>query len=179
MGQWVPEEHIVKVLEAVRDCPQHVFFLLTKNAPRLLKFRWRLPRNLWVGVSAPPTWMNGQRLEYHQQFAMMARALQVLSKLPSPVRWISLEPLTFDVSEFWLRQNSRYPEPWRAKPMLEWIVIGAASSGRVNHQPDSGHVEWMLEVADRWDVPVFMKHNLDWEPRRTEFPAWPVEGVRA
>src|SRR5258708_28712194 len=36
MGHWVPAEHIEQVLDICRRADQHIFQLLTKNAPRLL-----------------------------------------------------------------------------------------------------------------------------------------------
>lgn len=55
MGAWVPDEQIEDVLDICRRASWHQFQLLTKNAPRLLKFNGRIPSNVWVGVSAPPS----------------------------------------------------------------------------------------------------------------------------
>jgi protein gp37 len=51
----VPADHVHAVLDAVRGAPHHAYQSLTKAAPQLLKYAERLPPNLWVGVSSPPT----------------------------------------------------------------------------------------------------------------------------
>jgi protein gp37 len=163
MGHWVPDEHVEQVLNVCRDTPQHVYFLLTKNAPRLLRFDF--PRNVWVGVSMPPDSFMGRELTQDQQERMLVRALMVLSELPDMlVRWVSFEPLSWDVSGIVAEMRSP----------LEWAVIGAASSGPRYFQPDPGNVRRLLGVLDGYDVPVFFKGNLREneaaEPWREEFP---------
>jgi hypothetical protein len=73
------------LLDVVRRADWHHFQLLTKNAPRLLKFKDELPSNLWVGVSMPPTFMFGNRLRDSQQNAMFAKSLDVLAELEDKV----------------------------------------------------------------------------------------------
>jgi protein gp37 len=85
MGHWVPDEQIRAVFDVVRRADWHHFQLLTKNAPRLLKFKDELPSNLWVGVSMPPTFMFGNRLRDSQQNAMFAKSLDVLAELEDKV----------------------------------------------------------------------------------------------
>lgn len=160
MGHWVPEEQIRAVLDVVRDTPRHVYFLLTKNAPRLLKFQDELPPNLWVGVSMPPTSMWGKRLTWDQQYLLFKHAMDVLDALEgkAAIRWVSFEPLSRDVGR------------WLIRPPFEWAVIGAASSGRVTYQPEPEWVAGLLAKLDRYGVPVFFKGNLEWQPHREEFP---------
>lgn len=162
MGHWVPNEQIEAVLDTCRKAPQHTFQLLTKNAPRLLQFTF--PPNVWVGVSMPPTEMFGKPLTFHQQEHYMRRALDVLGKVDVPVRWMSFEPLSWDVSEI----VARYSES-----NLAWAVIGAASNGRTLYQPKAQWVTNLHRVLDRRGVPIFHKGNLNWQPHREEFPDSP------
>ena len=60
MGAGVKDEWIRAVIATMRNCPQHIFQVLTKSAPRLLKFDW--PENVWLGASSPPSFMNGREL---------------------------------------------------------------------------------------------------------------------
>lgn len=167
MGHWIPAEQIEAVLEVCRNTPQHTFQLLTKNAARLLQFQF--PANVWVGVSMSPTEMNGRRLEFHQQEAYMRRALDVLGNIDAPVRWMSFEPLSWDVSEI----VARYSES-----NLVWAVIGAASNGAKLYQPERRWVVNLHRVLDVRGVAVFHKGNLEWEPRREEFPVVQPEQMR-
>jgi len=163
MGAWVPVEDIEQVLQVVQSCYWHDFQLLTKNPKRLLKFANQLPENLWIGVSMPPSHMNGRALVYNQQARYMGNVMDVFHKLTHEgnkpnVLWMSLEPLSFDVA------------PHIRFDLIDWLVIGAASNGQKKYQPDAGYVRNVLDLANEHHVPVFFKGNLDWQPRREEMP---------
>lgn len=159
----VSDDEIRQVIGQMQEAGQHTFMTLTKNAPRLLKFKneIRATQNLWVGVSAPPSFMFGQRLSLIQQVKMIDRQMKVLSELETAIAWMSAEPLSCNIRPF-LYHNAR----------LDWVVIGAASNGRKTYQPKP---EWVTELhtwADERGVPVFHKGNLaenGWT-RREDFP---------
>ncbi len=156
MGHWVPDDQIEEVLAICRQAPWHTFQLLTKNAPRLLKFDF--PDNVWVGVSAPPSIMFGRPLSMAQQSRMLIRMVEVLRQVSVPVRWMSIEPLSFDIA------------PLLVDSPLQWAVIGAATNGSKAYQPKQEWVENVLRVLDSQDTKVFFKGNLIWQPWREEFP---------
>lgn len=165
-GHWVPEQHIEDVLLAVHSAPRHTFQLLTKNAVRTKKFD--MPPNAWVGASSPPDFMWGRRLSRHQQNKMLSRTLTSLQQVSVPVRWMSFEPLSWDVSHI-----------VRAYPgVLQWAVIGAASNGRKTYAPNERHVVRLVAELDAQGIPVFFKGNLEslpWASKhwREEFPTNP------
>jgi protein gp37 len=167
MGTQVPSEQIEQVLDVCRQTPWHTFQLLTKNAPRLLEFQF--PANVWVGVSAPPTEMYGNALDERQQIAMVWRQLDILRKVSVPVRWMSIEPLSWDIGDAWGAWLGTKGGPLP----LEWVVIGAATNGRKTFQPEREWLDWVQAWAWRENVPVFYKGNLDEslvEEWREEFP---------
>lgn len=161
MGHWVSEEQINAVLDVCRRAYWHTFQLLTKNAPRLEKFDY--PSNVWVGVSAPPSFFMGKRLDENQQARMIARqlaALQVAKARGATVRWMSIEPLSFDIAEHLFQDD------------LDWAVIGAATNGAKVYQPEP---QWVRNVCMALaGVPIFYKGNLAGNkaayPWREEFP---------
>lgn len=157
MGRDVPDAWIKSVIDTMMFSPQHIFFVLTKNPPRLKDFAW--PCNAWVGVSAPPTFMFGRELNQSQQERWYDVALGVLADIHVPVRWTSIEPLSWDCSEILVEHRDH----------LEWAVIGAASNGLQRHLPD----RWVLRnVLDALEgIPVFFKGNL----RGMGFPEWREE----
>lgn len=163
MGAWVPESQIEAVLETCREAHWHTFQLLTKNAPRLLKFN--IPSNVWVGASSPPDFFLGKRLDLNQQERMLRRILDTLAQVDAPVRWMSVEPLSWDVAPI----MAEYPA-------LQWAVIGAATNGPKVYQPNPEHVERLLTVFDRQQTPVFFKGNLWGNPAakvwREYFPGY-------
>lgn len=156
MGSWVPDYQISQVIDVCRGAHWHTFQLLTKNAPRLLKFSF--PSNVWVGASVPPTFYMGKRLSPSQQLRMLERTLKILKGVDVPVRWMSIEPLSFDIA------------PYMKDCGLQWIVIGAASNGRKYYQPKAEWVQNLLDTLDAQNIPVFFKGNLDWLPWRESFP---------
>lgn len=164
MGAWVPDDQVEQVLAICRRASWHSFQLLTKNAPRLLQFEF--PPNVWVGVSAPPTFMFGRKLSLEQQRRMVARQIEILRQVNVPVRWMSIEPLSFDIA------------PLLSHAPLEWAVIGAATNGPRTYQPEPEWVQHVLDVLDAQGTKVFFKGNLDWEPWREAFPEV-TEGVFA
>jgi protein gp37 len=156
MGHWIPEEQVEQVLDICRQAPHHTFQLLTKNAPRLKRFKF--PSNVWVGVSAPPTTFMGKRLSFAQQQRMVKTLLDVLHDVNVPVRWMSIEPLSFDIAPLLIDSD------------LQWAVIGAATNGTKAYQPEPGWVRNLLDVLKQQHTSVFFKGNLIWKPWQEEFP---------
>ena len=156
MGHWVPDEQVRQVLDVCRQARWHTFQLLTKNAPKLKQFEF--PDNIWVGVSAPPSIMFGKRLSEAQQSRMLKTMLEVLQHVNVPVRWMSIEPLSFDIASLLEGSN------------LKWAVIGAATNGARAYQPRPEWVRNVLEVLDKQGTKVFFKGNLKWTPWREDFP---------
>lgn len=148
MGHWVPHTEVEQVLDVCRRTPQHIYFLLTKNAPRLQKFEF--PDNVWVGVSSPPDVMFNRPLTTPQKLNMLQRSLIMLSQVKAAVRWVSFEPLSWDVSDVVTSAGFR----------LDWSVIGAASNGRLLYPPAAEHVQRLLAVLDGMGTKVFFKGNM-------------------
>jgi len=99
------------------------------------------PENAWTGVTIN-SFEDGQKAE---------RMIDVLA----PIRFVSAEPLLAPIHNTSLRD-------------IDWLIIGAQTSpGR---QPEDRWIEWLLAGADYFGFPVFMKSNLDYEPKRREFP---------
>ncbi len=165
MGRQVPTEQIEAVIGTCVAARRHTFQLLTKNAPRLTQFAF--PNNVWLGVSAP--FMFDHELTLDQQRSMVFKQLDVLSSFPRHVRWMSVEPLSFDIAdvfEHWIRSRehaSLFP--------LQWVVIGAATNGGKVYQPERAWVQRLLDLCDARGIKVFFKGNLEWSPWREEFPA--------
>jgi protein gp37 len=89
---------------------------------------------------------------------MVSRQLEILNTVDVPVRWMSIEPLSFDIAP--LLKNSN----------LQWAVVGAATNGRLTYQPEPEWVQNVLDVLDAQGTKVFFKGNLQWHEWREEFP---------
>lgn len=160
-GAWVPREQVIEVLATMQAANWHTFQSLTKAAPNMLKYNEWLPDNLWAGASVPPTFFKGHELTSAQQAKMLHRTMEVLSEIRTPVRWLSIEPLSWNISGI-----------LEAHPgAIQWAVIGAASNGKRKYQPKAEWVDDVLNVLDSQGVKVFFKGNLQWHVWREEFPA--------
>jgi len=165
MGHWVPSEQIEQVLDVCRKASWHQFQLLTKNAPRLREFDF--PANIWVGVSAPPTSMFGKPLTFYKQKRMVETMITILSEISVPIKWMSIEPLSFDIA------------PLLSNSSLQWAVVGAATNGMRTYQPKPEWIANVLDVLGKQNTHIFFKGNLDWSPWHEEFPSFSIDQNKA
>lgn len=146
LGNNVKAEHINMVIHCMNRTPQHIYFVLTKNPRRLLEFEF--PQNALVGLSAPPTFMYGKELTPDQQQTWFKKGTEWLASCSAKNVWLSLEPLSIDVSETIRSIRDR----------ICWAVIGAGSDYSKKYQPSQ---EVLTKTWDALDCPVFFKGNLD------------------
>ena len=159
-GHWVPQEQIQAVLDVTQEAHWHTFQTLSKFPIRLPSFG-RFPDNVWVGVSLPAGHLMSE--------TGGARALQAylrhMKNIDAKVRFMSIEPLWFDVApvfEKWLEAEGELP--------FEWAIIGAASNGSRVFQPAEEWTSSLIKLLDDADLPIFFKGNLDWDDWRDVFP---------
>ena len=145
----VNPDWVNQVLDICRETPQHIYMVLTKFSPNLLKYSF--PPNVWVGVSSSPDIFMGKEMDDNRKRKFMDRALSVLSQIDVPVRWISLEPLNADYSEDLRRHEGA----------ISWATVGAASNGRKKYPPSLVNFESTLAELDRQGVSVFYKGNMN------------------
>ena len=159
-GHWVPQEQIEQVLDVMQQAHWHTFQTLSKYAIRLPEFN-PYPRNVWVGVSLPA----GHLMKPEGGARALKVYLRHMEKVQASVRYMSIEPLWFDVApifEAWLAENDRLP--------FEWAFIGAATNGRRVFQPEPMWTQALIDMLDAQEIPIFFKGNLDWSDWREEFP---------
>lgn len=164
-GNWVDGEHIEAVLNVCRNTPQHTYFTLTKNPKRLTLFN--LPDNVWAGCSLPGGPLRPDRDPHYDMWVN----LTYMSDVAATVRWVSLEPLWFDVAEtfrLWIEHGLPLP--------FDWMVIGAGSKGKKLYQPEEKWVDRLVNFGARHSIPIFMKDNLEWWKRQEQFPDVSVGG---
>lgn len=131
-GGWLPEEKIKDVLRVTLKFPEHTYIFLTKNPNRYTSFCFN--KNCWIGVTID--------CKSHLQ-----KLYPLTNKTEAPVRFISFEPLL---------------EPMGAIDLLgiNWIIVGALTGHGNKYQPKREWIESIIEQADFYNIPVFMKNNL-------------------
>jgi protein gp37 len=134
-GPWLPKQWTQEVMDAVKACPQHRFYLLTKQPQELAKWS-PFPPNAWVGVSAWDFWSYENACHY-------------LQGVEATVKYISLEPLL----------DWKVGEPTFYKVGgISWLIIGAQTKPSV---PVPGEwVDDIIPAAHEAGVAVFLKNSL-------------------
>jgi protein gp37 len=101
-GNWVPQEWIVKVINAIKQSPSSNFLFLTKNPKRYMEFLDLYPENVVLGAT----------IETNRDYPVSKAPATVerygfMKKLPFKNRIISIEPIMdFDLETFvnWVKE---------------------------------------------------------------------------
>jgi protein gp37 len=127
----VPCDFLVKVFDTMKRAKWHTFQILTKRPDRLLRMSPYLPwpENVWMGVSV--------------ETQKYTNRIRDLIKVPSAVRFLSLEPLLGPISRLPLRG-------------IDWVIVGGESGPRARPMER----EWVTQIERRcreMNVPFFFK----------------------
>lgn len=132
-----------KVLNKIKEYPQHKFLFLTKSPEVYIKYCFS--DNCWLGYTSDNgdiyTDKNWQPYPY--------------------LRFVSFEPLLI---------TPNYRILLNDLPTVDWIIIGAQTNPY--KPPKKEWIEIILDVAEKFKIPVFMKHNLKkiWPDLIQKFP---------
>jgi len=141
-GDWVPQEWQERIFNVIKSCPQHRFYLLTKQPQNLIKFS-PFPDNCWAGVTA-----TDQETMYW--------AIYYLQQIKAKIKYLSIEPL--------LQWKS--PREWLTNPLSDYLKYGdirQVITGAQTKPYKPPKIEWVKEIveaADEAGIPVFLKDNL-------------------
>jgi protein gp37 len=118
----VPLEYIQRVFDTMRDCPHHVFQILTKRSQRLTDLAPQLEwhENVWMGVSVE----DGE----------VTKRIDDLRKVPAAVRFLSCEPLIGPLDAMNLDG-------------IHWVIVGGESGPR--SRPIK--TEWVKSIREQCD----------------------------
>ena len=150
-GDWVPQEWIDQVLDAVRNAPEWNFIFLTKNPKRYIGIEW--PENAWVGTTVDTQ----ERVE---------AAVDAFSQIEANVKFLSCEPL----KEHLQFNSEEYNIKGEWLSVFNWVIIGGQSetSGMSADQPEWEWVESLHNQARNAGCAIYWKPNLTVKPK--EYP---------
>jgi len=151
---------IVVLAKSVGSCPQHKFFILTKQPQNIVRFLkntdfWDIfakAENLWTGIS-----ITSQADEW-----MIRELLRIPGK-----HWVSIEPFLsgpIDLRGYLTRPQWGKPNKHNMMPLeivgrndlIQWIIIGSHNRPKLHPCPH----EWMISVVEQCraaGVPVWVK----------------------
>jgi protein gp37 len=137
-GEWVPDEMIFDLFDAMADAPMQTFQILTKRPKRLSLCDDWLD---WVGLSALP-----QNAEDQKRFD--TRLIHLI-RSNVRVRFLSIEPLLGPI-------NLLQPDDSIAHGLIHWVIIGGESGP--NARPMKLEwVEYILRQCETANIPAFVK----------------------
>lgn len=127
----LPFEYVQRVFKIMNRCPQHMFQLLTKRSDILREYAPLLSwsSNIWMGVTVESDKVSGR--------------IDDLSKVPSSVRFLSLEPLLTALPDLNLT-------------CIDWVIVGGESGSGARPMKKA----WVLDIKEQCDfqqVPFFFK----------------------
>lgn len=131
----VPFEFVDKVMQTIKECPQHTFQILTKRSSRMFYYFFLeqnpIPQNVWLGVTV-------ESIIYGN-----LKRLHALKTIQAPVRFLSCEPLLSDLGTLDLSG-------------INWVIVGGESGNQARPMKK----EWVLNIkrqCDEQGVPFFFK----------------------
>ena len=136
-GIGIPESWTQCVLETIKVCPEHRFYLLTKQPQNLIKWS-PFPDNCWVGVSATDN-----------EMAFNASCNLIL--VEARIKYISFEPLLGRIGPAVLDLLTK---------QIKWVIIGAQTPHSIKTAPKWEWIKEIIEACDKSSIPVFLKNNL-------------------
>lgn len=151
MGEWVPTKWISRVIDTIRDAPQHVFQLLTKNPARYTEFKW--PPNVWFGTSIDGTGDSMERLAVMRDVEL---------NWGDAVRYVSFEPLLAEITK----------DPRFDLEGIDWVILGAMTGPRAQ-KTEPWWIVPIIDAANQARIPLFLKDNIKMScyRKRQEFPS--------
>ena len=136
-----------QIVKVIKDNPQHVFQFLYHYSPH----RGLFPSNCWLGLTVTSYLDANIALKFSKTYI-------------DNIKFISFEPLLDD---------PKIPD--EVFENIDWMILGAETGNRKGKIKP--HIEWierLLNAADRFHLPVYMKDNLNQYRRllklRKEFP---------
>jgi protein gp37 len=127
----IPFDYLTEVFNVMAKAHWHIFQVLTKRSERLAMIASQLkwPANVWMGVSVET-----------QQYT---HRISHLRKVPSAIRFLSIEPLLGPITTLDLTQ-------------IDWVIVGGESGPRARPL----NIDWVRSIRDRClnaGVPFFFK----------------------
>jgi len=130
---WKPE-WIERVLDKIREHPQHTFMFLTQDNDIYADYEF--PENCWLGYTVPT------------DYDYMDKSLYAYCDYPK--MFFSIEPILSEINFI--------KDHW-----IKWVIIGAETGGRSRREkviPKRKWIENIVEVCRDQKTPVFLKGSL-------------------
>ena len=127
----IPVEYREQIFDVMRDCPQHIFQVLTKRPRGAARYAGEWTQNIWQGTSVE------NRATLHR--------INSLRECGAKVRFLSLEPLLEDLGELNLDG-------------IHWVIVGGESGKGFRPMPHEWARSLRDQCVEK-GVPFFFKQS--------------------
>lgn len=132
---------IQKVIEKVKQYPQHIFQFLSKNPLAYLDYEF--PQNCWLGLTIIRT----PKYPEPDRWSFIEFKRNNLNNL----KFVCFEPLLEDID------LSHYLD----LTAISWVIVGAETGNRKDKIiPDKKWLLYIIKYCDLHKIPIFIKDNL-------------------
>lgn len=116
----VPFEFVDKIIDIIKQTPQHNYQILTKRAKRMNKyFEGKIiPQNIWLGVTV--------------DVSASKTRIDSIRNLNASIKFLSCEPLLEDLGELNLEK-------------IDWVIVGGESGSKARPMKE----EWVLSIKEQ------------------------------
>jgi len=136
----ISEEFIRDVFAVMRNCPEHVFQVLTKRPGRAANMTLQWPENVWMGTSV--------------EDERVVERIDMLADTDAKTKFVSFEPLIGPVGEVDLGE-------------IDWAIVGGESGpDDVRREMDHAWARDILRQCRRDGVEFFFKQSSARQPER-------------
>ncbi len=116
----VPFDFVDKVLNIIKQTPQHNYQILTKRAKRMNEYFHgkEVPNNVWLGVTV--------------DVVTSKERIDSIRDLKASIKFLSCEPLLEDLGEINLES-------------IDWVIVGGESGSKARPMKE----EWVLSIKEQ------------------------------
>lgn len=136
----ISEEFIRNVFAVMRNCPEHVFQVLTKRPGRAANMTLQWPDNVWMGTSV--------------EDRQVVERITMLAGTDAKTQFVSFEPLIGPVGDVELTE-------------IDWAIVGGESApDSVRREMNHKWARDILRQCRRDDVKFFFKQSSARHPEQ-------------
>lgn len=153
---------IEAILDTIRQCPQHIFQILTKRPENIPNIEW--PDNVWMGVTCEDNHLS------------VCDRIHKLEKIQCKIKFVSFEPLLTGMpfsEDYWegVKANN-----------VNWVIVGG-ETGPGAREMKAEWVDEIFEACQEYHIPFFFKQwgshkshrdKVQDEYRGKQWKEWPA-----
>jgi len=142
---YIKDEWRQQIFDTIRECPQHIFQMLTKLPQNIEPKEY--PKNLWLGISV-------DGIKNYTAYDLLYFISD--KHIKTSVKFVSLEPYKKEIDGSIVTG-------------FDWVIVGG-QTGRKKYVPGGAMINDIVIKCRDFDIPIFIKDNCHYREKIQEFP---------